>query len=820
MCLDMDAQIAQLVEQETENLCVVGSIPTLGTICKLFMANSEKNCEALDVGASCFVFASAGSGKTRVLVDRYVKTLFQGIDAKDVLCITYSNDAVCEIEERISNKLLELYLNKDNFTARYLNETLGITNVSEKDVVKASELFFKFQNILSQTKIMTIHSLCQLLLLQFPLETGIAPNFNILDDAASKKLIRQAKDTCLNTLSEEVIKKLSETMSLKTFEDFIDNVYQYLPQFADFFCKYKTLSEYKNKVSNFFNISHYGDDTLQEFSLEQKDFIAKRFANANLEEKYLTQNGTLRKKIPYADEVISHQIAAVVYENYIRKNKSRTLEKTCSYLHLVEQIIEEYNRLKDEKNVLNFSDILFKTKYLLTESCAKEFVTSKICSQIKAIMIDEAQDLSPLQWELVRIFADDIFSNPHSEKAIFVVGDVKQSIYRFQGADCNLFIEFCEKTKDIFRKFNRKLKIISLDKNYRSLPKILEAVDKTFEGDVSQNLLGRTMKYHKHIPFREDANGVIEIIHINTSTEQQAQEIAKNIAELMTENSLILTRNRDDLSENVVKNLENLGVEVAPSDRIKLSDSSLVSDLLAMTDICISQENDYAMYCILKSPYIFEKPLTNADLYKVCHNRTCSVFENLRTYFFEKYMYLDKIISQYEENELRKFFYSLTTKLHNISSNEKYILGGFMDEVTKFSKNSENIPEFLTHFRTSDIEIINQKPSKKIIRLSTIHGSKGLEADTVFLLDFNLTADKSKINFLFSDDFFFIKPPRKQSFPEIEQLAEKEYASETQELYRLLYVALTRARDNLYIFSYGKTASSLIKSKCFEAGIR
>ena len=143
-----------------------------------------------------------------------------------------------------------------------------------------------------------------------------------------------------------------------------------------------------------------------------------------------------------------------------------------------------------------------------------------------------------------------------------------------------------------------------------------------------------------------------------------------------------------------------------------------------------------------------------------------------------------------------------------------------MDEVTKFSKSSENIPEFLTYFRTSDIEITNQKPSEKIIRLSTIHGSKGLEADTVFLLDFNLAADKSKINFLFSDDFFFIRPSQRQSFPEIEQLAEKEYESETQELYRLLYVALTRARDNLYIFSYGKTASSLIESKCFEVGMR
>ena len=76
-----DAQIAQSVEQETENLCVVGSIPSLGTIGMFCMKCFDNNQDALDVTSSCFVFASAGSGKTRVLVDRYVKTLFQGIDA-------------------------------------------------------------------------------------------------------------------------------------------------------------------------------------------------------------------------------------------------------------------------------------------------------------------------------------------------------------------------------------------------------------------------------------------------------------------------------------------------------------------------------------------------------------------------------------------------------------------------------------------------------------------------------------------------------------------------------------------------------------------
>ena len=748
------------------------------------------------------------------MVDRYVKSIFLGLNPRDILCITLTNAAVFEMESRISDILEKLYLNEDNFTERYLKETLNLKNISGDDVTKAENLFFKFQDKLSQLKITTIHSFCQDLLQQFPLESGISPNFRILDEIEALQFVQKAKDLVLSRIPEDIVKKLSRMISIKTLEDFVNRIYQYLPKFIDFFKHNEPLENYGQKISKLFELTPF-----QDFSFEQEDFIKEHFANDDLDEVYLTKTGTLRKKVPFADNAISQQISEIVLKNSLRQKKLKTIDKTCAFLKLVKEIVDEYQKLKNTANTLDFSDVLYKTKSLLTESCAKEFVSAKICSGIKSIMIDEAQDLSPIQWELISLISDEIYSDPNTEKTIFMVGDIKQSIYRFQGADCNLFSEYYRKTSQVFRQTGRELRTVYLDTSYRTLPKILEIVDKVFEGEVSRTSLGSDLiHYQKHKPFRDSASGKFEIIRIEDD-ENQAFQIVQNIASLKTDNSLILTRSRNDLSENIMNELSKLGVEIAPPDRIKLNDNLLIMDLLAIADVCIDQNNDYAICCALKSSYIFENPLTNDDLFEVCYNRIHSVLDNLKTNFSEKHSYFNNLVSEYDPYELEKFFYSLSTKLHNLSPNDTYTLTGFMDEVAKFSKNSsESIPEFLEYFRSGNIELTNQNISKTAVRFSTIHGAKGLEADTVFLLDFDLEANKSKTKFLFSDSYFFIKPPQKDSFPEINQIAEKEYYEERRELFRLLYVAMTRPRDNLFIISSnqnnGKTATALIESKC------
>ena len=786
------------------------------------MSYTKEYFDATDITSSSFVFASAGSGKTKILVDRYIKSLFFGIKPEEILCITFTNAAVFEMEMRISNILEKLYINENGFTHKYISETFKI-NPTIDNIKKAESLFFLFQENLSNLKILTIHSFCQKLLQQFPFEADISPNFEIIEERDSLKFLQDIKEQVLRNLNEETVQKLSDYFSIYSLESFVNKIQQYIPNFLELFEDFSDINEYKK----YLNLKFGHSKNNIEFTGEQKYFINENFKDEDLENLYLTSAGDIRKKIPFPNNRTSQVLAEIIFKNSQNEKKKHVIEKTCIFLELVNQIIQKYEKFKSDNNVLDFSDVLFKTKYLLTKSCAKEFALSRICNKIKSIMIDEAQDLSKIQWELIHLFSEDIYTDPSSDKTIFIVGDIKQSIYRFQGADYSFFSKFYQFCSNALKNLNKKFKTIYLNINYRTIPKILNVVDKVFIGEIAEfSMNNGIVDYKKHIPFYENAIGDFSIIEPNED-ECDDQFIAQKILQLKTKSSLILTRSRSELSENIINKLIDYGVKIAPSDRFNLKDNFLILDIIAIAEICINLEYNYALCCFLKSPYFFKIPFSNDDFFKLCYNRMKSVFENLEFYDSDKYNYIKKIIEHYKEDNLREFFCYIINLVENLNQDDEDAVTAFIDEINKFSeKHSDNIPEFLKYFKETDIQVINQNISKDCIRLSTIHGSKGLEADTVFLLDFSLSADKQKTNFVFSFDneflrknyqnsMFFIKPSQKDSFLELSCFIEKEYKEEEKELLRLLYVAMTRARKNLYIFGKGNgnTAFNLIKSK-------
>jgi ATP-dependent helicase/nuclease subunit A len=786
---------------------------------------------ALDVTSSCFVFASAGSGKTSTLVDRYVKSVFCGLHPSEILCLTFTNAAVLEMSTRMSRILESLYLNESNFVETYLRDHLDLGTISESDITNAASMFFKFQDNLSNIRIVTIHSLCQELLQQFPLEAGISPNYEIIDECDAAIILQQAKRNAIQKLlhRDDLWHGLSSSMSTYSFEELVEKVYQLSSNFREFFSgyQYQDADAYRAVLNSIFRPKPH-----LEFSEEQMAFLNEEGLGnqPDLTSHFLTAAGTIRMRLPFKNKTMASSVAHTIFENSQNLKKRNFIERSCGFIDAAKIILDEYQNLKAAQNVLDFSDVLYKTKYLMTQSCAKEFVLSNVCSGIKSIMVDEAQDLSTVQWELVSLFASDVFADAGSRSSIMVVGDTKQSIYRFQGAHYKMLSDFYDGCKDSLSKLGKPCKTDYLNMNYRTVPEILAVVDRVFEHiNAKFDLDLGSIPYKKHVAARRcddpppELSKAFEMVDISEA-EDKAKKIAEHIYNSAGMDILILTRSRTQLSNDVVSELRALGVNVVSSDRLALNECLLVMDILALADICINTEaSDYAVACVLKSPYFFDVPMTDDDLYEICYGRITSVLDRLRTFDHDKYAYLSEVISRSKHNDLLGFFYGIVMDVKRPSTRDSEVISAFIDEVMRFMETSPgHLQEFLSYFREREKQIANTDSIRNTVRLSTIHGAKGLEADSVFLLDFNLEADKAKTKIVFTNygkaserqvRLCIIKPPKRESFEELDAVMEAEYMEERNELVRLLYVAMTRARDSLCIFGEpsGKSAYSMIK---------
>jgi ATP-dependent exoDNAse (exonuclease V) beta subunit len=198
-------------------------------------------------------------------------------------------------------------------------------------------------------------------------------------------------------------------------------------------------------------------------------------------------------------------------------------------------------------------------------------------------------------------------------------------------------------------------------------------------------------------------------------------------------------------------------------------------DIIALAEITIDKTNDYALACVLKSNNIFINPMSDEQIFAICNNRKQFVCENLST-------------------EYVKFF-------TNIAQNKtNYIVNSFLEIVLKFvEKYGDSLEEFVKWFKTHNIQWQYEHIGQKGIKINTIHGSKGLESPVIVLLDFSFKAARSKMKLILEKDIFLVKPKKTDSFEELETIVDSYCEEEEKELLRLLYVAMTRAKERLYI---------------------
>ena len=792
--------------------------------------------KAADPTASVWVSASAGSGKTKVLTDRVLNLLLLNGAPEKLLCLTFTKTAAAEMANRINNTLKSWAIMPDSELA---DNIFALTNeeADEETIKKARQLFAKTLETKGGMKIMTIHSFCQSILKRFPLEANVPPYFEVIDESQTKYILKNAFDQILSDPSLQadfdiLSKYLDETALQELLQNILSNRSDLLSlkeenlSFDSIFYKLK-------KKFNLYDYQSENDIILENYSLEEFPLLKEQYLKKDQKEilkKYLDD--------PLAQRVLETSLAIQNFKN---------IQLTQSLLHIVFEILTIYQIQKKNQSLLDYDDLILNTKELLEKSFMSAWVLFKLDGGIDHILVDESQDTNPDQWAIIRMLAEEFFAGEGRSDAlrtIFAVGDKKQSIYSFQGADPNEF----ERMRLFFEKkvldSQNSFKNVPLNLSYRSVQPVLDMVNYLLQNkNAAQGVLNPSEKA-THLAFRKESAGLVEIwppepAEAKSAKEWQlpirgqksvsamtrlAQKIALRIKKMLDEKEileskgrpieakdiLILVQHRGPLMNEIIRCLKEQSIPVTGLDRLILTDHIAVQDLIALLRFVLLPSDDLNLACLLKSP-LFN--VSEEDLYHLCHLReTHSLWEQVQNNRPDLYAPLSDLLNRADTTAPFEFFSYVLGPLNGrvkflsrlgIEANEA--LDEFLTLVMNFE--NDNVPslEVFLHWITSEkIEIKRDLEQENLnaVRIMTVHGSKGLQGNIVFLPDTRFVSTK-KPNLLFTKEhlpLWFAKADCRT--PTTQDLFDALEAAKMDEYRRLLYVALTRACDRLYIGAY------------------
>ena len=700
--------------------------------------------------------ASAGSGKTFALTVRYISLLLLGAKPNEILTLTFTNKAANEMSERIYKTLLTL-----GDDEAYINAIINQSNLSKEEILgKKAYLIKSFTN--ATLSIFTIDKFINKILREFCGYVGISDDFEIKEDDI-----------------EALSLKFLESLDSKQFETLIDFSHYEKKKFNSLFELFKNLLE-KNEKVDILNI----DATLIDFQKENVMTHAFKIKEAILNCSVASNSAQKAVDFEKFDDLFGRtwlEKDILADYSYFKKCANETLESYFSSLkdeigiyyklragYSLSKLFELYLMFKDfkfnfnrNKNYLEFNDISNLVYELLSTKIDKEFLYFRLDSTYSHMLIDEFQDTSLLQYKILEPLISEIMSGDTTKfKTFFYVGDTKQSIYRFRGGKRELF--------DYVAKTNPQLEVEVLNTNYRSCENIISYVNSLF-----LNL--PNYEYFEQESISKD--GYVEVVVDNALEEDDKfVNIALKIDELIKQglnpNDIsILTYTNDD-----VLNLYYYLKQKFPDMKISTE----------MTSKLINQQNVKALINGMKYLYFKE------EIYK----------ENLNALIGMPLLNEINFDIEIKEKSVQEILKELASKLKIIDEN-----------VIKFievSSTFNNIVDFVYEVDKLDANMENSESVG--LQILTIFKSKGLEFHTVILLDRIKRKNVDKSSLLFEYDsvelkniFYKIKGYENHNLEYANALA-KEKALSLEDEINILYVALTRAKNNMIIFKKQKSS--------------
>lgn len=855
----------------------------------IFDDASRAQIDAARPDASTWLAANAGSGKTRVLTDRVARLLLEGVQPDQILCLTYTKAAASEMQNRLFRRLGEWAMLKDD-DLRTAMARLGIeAQLSPKDLRKARTLFALAIETPGGLKIQTIHSFCASLLRRFPLEAGVSPQFKEVEDRAADLLRAEIVDRMASDTAAEHIAKVARFYTGEDFAGLTRRIVGLREQFKSEVSQAQLLSLLdqpadltwdKVQASVFLggeeiliaDILPYlaakgGNDAKAAQALQEIDTLDLSALPA-LENLFLTKGGA---QSPFSAKIGSFptkatqtQIAAqmpALEALMLRVEAARParlaleLAERSEVLHgFASVFLDRYETAKQLRGWLDFDDLIDKARALLNDPAVAAWVLYRIDGGIDHILVDEAQDTSPRQWDVIERLADEfnsgIGARPETDRTLFVVGDKKQSIYSFQGADPREFDRKGATFSEAFRAAGKTFQYRSLEYSFRSSSALLRLVDTAFHPRQAFGFDKET----EHLAFKDALPGRVDLWPVVAKADPDedrpwtdpvdrrsarhhtvilAEKIAARIKELTCNEHyipdddngryfrrriqpgdfLILVQRRSALFSEIIRACKSAGLAIAGADRLKVGAELAVKDLGALLSFLATPDDSLSLATALKSPVFgwseqalfdlahrrHEQSLWQALRKRTeDHSATITVLQDLRAQvdFLRPYDLIERILTRHDGRKLL---------LSRLGPEAEDGINAMLTQALAYERNEiPSLTGFIEWMQTDDLEIKRQIDSaSNQIRVMTVHGSKGLEAPIVILPDTGQRNITIRDEIIPLDGIPIWKPVAADMPQKVSSAIDDMKQAQLEERLRLLYVAMTRAEKWLMVAAAG-----------------
>lgn len=872
---------------------------------------------AADPGQSVFVTANAGSGKTSTLVDRVARLLLREVQPGEILCVTYTKAAAAEMQARLFDRLGEWAVMDDAGLARSLADLDGRdpAGLSGAELSDARRLFAKALETPGGLKIQTIHAFCEKLLRRFPLEAGVTPGFTVLENEAATALSHSAREDLARAALADVDGVVGRAYSHFAVEldwGAFEALLSMIESERDKLVAYTARVAAGTAPHPFAVAGAHPEDTVEDVEqgfmrfldreqwLETATAMATGSTNdqkcadrmraadwtfAGLAPVFLT-GGEPRKTMATAKA----PPAAAAWLSDLQMKYGATLEQlkrvrvardTVHVLTLAEAHSHLYTRAKAKKGALDFGDLVARTVDLLTRRASAAWVLYKLDGGVEHVLVDEAQDTAPQQWDILKALTEGFFageggrrftpmpaSGVRLDRTVFAVGDEKQSIYSFQGARPERLRQEAQRYDLLAHGAHARFAGIELAKSFRSTPEVLRFVDAVFEGaERTRALVGEGVAaIPPHAAMREGHAGSIDLwpLHeeikgpereawdapvdqesVASARKRLAADLAGHIRGQVEQgvavydrktreprpcgygDFLILVRRRDATFEEIIRALKSAGVPVAGADRLKLSSHIVFDDLIALARFALYPDDDLSLAGVLRSPFC---DVDESGLFALAGAaaKRGRLWRELRERAGERPEWsrardMLEFVLSIRDRDPFGFFAALLNRVDDtgLSGRARVLrrLGREAEEAIDETLNQVlaaedrgaiDLETCVARLEAADVEVKRELEGPRgEVRVMTVHGAKGLEAPVVILPD---TTSRAKaqgptlmpVALEDGSEAWLMCPGRSGDDCEASAAAREARQARTDaETLRLLYVALTRARDRIVILGRG-----------------